>query len=177
MAFEALPVRWPTRRDGRPQLLLTERRLGHLGRCRLGTDGAVAGTLGVAARTRRGRLCIQLRHTRRLALISAGDPKEGAPREIVTRSSLPFLEAAAMQAALLTRMAAMHSMVRCRRRRRQQVVMDRSGISWDQRHVIAGGVNEGAFGVGIAVAAVGGQMIVPSLVEVLICDEAGNHMQ
>ena len=67
--------------------------------------------------------------------------------------------------------------VRCRRRRRQQVVMDRGGISWDQRHVIAGGVNEGAFGVGIAVAAVGGQMIVPSLVEVLICDEAGNHMQ
>ena len=55
--------------------------------------------------------------------------------------------------------------------------MDRGGISWDQRHVIAGGVNEGAFGVGIAVAAVGGQMIVPSLVEVLICDEAGNHMQ
>ena len=183
MAFEALPVRGPTRRGGRPQLLLMERRLGHLGRCRLGTDGAVAGTLGVAARTRRGRLCIQLRHTRRLALISAGDPKEGAPREIeiereiVTRSFLPFLEAAAMQAALLTRMAAMHSMVRCRRRRRQQVVMDRSGMCWDQRHVIAGGVNEGAFGVGIAVAAVGGQMIVPSLVEVLICDEAGNHMQ
>jgi len=178
MAFEALPVRGPTRRGGRSQLLLRERRLGHLGRSRLGADGAVAGTLGVASRTRRGRLRTQLRHGRRLALISAR-PKEGAPREIeiereiVTRSSLPFLEAAALH----TCMAAMHSVVRCRRRRRQKVVVDRGGICWDQRHVVAGRVNEGAFGVGVAVATVGGQMIVPSLVEVLFCDEAGNHMQ
>jgi|LauGreDrversion2_2_1035103.scaffolds.fasta_scaffold340775_1 hypothetical protein len=48
--------------------------------------------------------------------------------------------------------------VRCRRRRRQQVVVDRGGISWDQRHVIAVRVNEGACGVGLAVAAIGAQM-------------------
>ena len=198
MAFETLPVRGPTRRGGRSQLLLRERRLGHLGRSRLGAKGAVAGTLGVASSTRRGRLCTQLRHSRRLALISArrgrlrtqlrhsrrlalisARPKEGAPREIeiereiVTRSSLPFLEAAALH----TCMAAMHSVVRCRRRRRQQVVVDRGGMCWDQRHVVAGRVNKGAFGVGVAVATVGGQMIVPSLVEVLFCDEASNHMQ
>jgi hypothetical protein len=83
------------------------RRRGHPGRC---------------VETRRGRLRIQLRHSRRLALISAR-PKFGAPREIeiereiVTRSSPPLLEAAAMQAALHTRMAALHSVVRCRRRR------------------------------------------------------------
>ena len=56
------------------------------------------------------------------------------------------------------------------------MVVDRGGMCWDQRHVVAGRVNEGAFGVGVAVATVGGQMIVPSLVEVLFCDEAGNHM-
>ena len=67
--------------------------------------------------------------------------------------------------------------VRCRRRWRQQVVMDRGGICWDQSHMVTGRVNEGTFGVGIAVAAIGGQMVVPSFVEVLICDEAGNHMQ
>ena len=55
--------------------------------------------------------------------------------------------------------------------------MDRGGICWDQSHMVTGRVNEGTFGVGIAVAAIGGQMVVPSFVEVLICDEAGNHMQ
>ena len=116
--------------------------------------------------------------------ISALDPKEGAPREIeiereiASRSTPRCGKAAAMQAALLARMAAaMHSMVRCRRRWRQQVVMDRGGICWDQSHMVTGRVNEGTFGVGIAVAAIGGQMVVPSFVEVLICDEAGNHMQ
>ena len=48
--------------------------------------------------------------------------------------------------------------VRCRRRRRQQVVVDGGGISWDQRHVIAVRVYEGACGVGLAVAAIGAQM-------------------
>ena len=66
-----------------------------------------------------------------------------------------------MQAALLARMAAaMHSMVRCRRRWRQQVVMDRGGICWDQSHVIAVRVNEGTCGVGLAVAGIGAQMSV-----------------